>query len=752
MDSTHSSTQRSLRPAAVLAGVGTFLLVAAALSFVTARWDRFGPGDRFAALLVASALVFGLGLTLRRLAPVTARSLDVLMAALVPVDVAALAIVSGAQWPAVLMAAGPAAMVAAEGLRRRGPIAISEFGTVLGGLLALCGVAASFDVALSPLVAVLGLAGCVVSPWARERVAGMAWAALAGLAPALRVLDEVAFTGDGTLRRLGLLDATPWTATLIAGGVSLIALSWSAVSRRSLFVAVTAAGVFVATAAAMWSEHQPPRSLLVVAAAILVALAEIGLTHRVTDRMPTLRESASGVVSTLNGSLTLVVAALASGIATPASQVVGPEWAYAAATLAFAWLVSDLRRMRDDHRTTAEGGGWAPATWGTVLSALSAVALISTPTVTAIVALATGSVMLLTRRAGRLSVAWLTAALGPCLLVDDWRLALGGATVGVVVVALSSLAGRRTYDELLGAQGVAGVSVPIGIAAASIGADSVIGAGLAVLALCWIAAVIVDVALPGAALALRGIGLVALVATASGDATLAALGLFASALLWLAHLAATRQRSSLVVAGWSTVVGFSVLTFDVAADATVLLAWAVASGGVALIGWGLDRDLESARFGGGFIVWWASLVGLAGAGVASVEPYAYPILAILGWAIHRDGSADSGRARWVSVAVPMVGALVIAFGQRVAVGNAGHTLFLGVVALGLCVAGGVRQHQPALVIGAAATVAIGAFEALDQVVGIESWSWLVVTGASALTVAAALEVTDREQAAVTTRQ
>jgi len=746
MDPTPSAPPISLRPAPVLAGVGTFLLTAAAVSFVSARWDRFGPGDRFGALLVASALVFGLALALRRIAPATARSLDVLMAALVPVDVAALAMVSGASWPTVLLAAGPAAMGSAEVLRRRDPIAVTEIGTVIGGLLAMAGVAARVDVSLTVLVAALGLIGCVVSPWGRERAAGPVWAGLAGLAPALRVFDELAFTGDGTMRRLGLLDATPWEATLAAGIVATGALIVTVITRRSLFAAVTGAAVVVATGAALWAEHQPPRSLLVVAAAILVALAEIGLTHPMAARLPRARSTAESSVAAVNAVLTFVIAGLASEVLLPETSLVGPEWAYAAAISAFAWIVADVRRMARDGRSAAQGGGWAPATWGAVAGALSAVAITSSPVVTGVAALSIGVALFATARAGRLSVAWTAGVAGSVLLVDgDWRVAVLGAGVGTVLIALAAVGGRRGYDETLGAQAIAGVFVPIGVAAVVIWPHSTTGSGAAVLLLAWVAATIVDVAVPSAALALRGLGAAVLIGLAGDDSVMAALALLTSSLLLLAHLSATRQRSSAILGGWAALVGIALLVAAVLEEPTVLLAMALATIGLTVVGWGFDNGVEAARVGGGFIVWWASLVGLVGADVASLEPYLYPILALIGWALHADGSPES---RWTAVGIPLGLAALVAFGQRIDSGNAGHTLLLGAIALALCVAGALRRHQPALVAGAATTVAVGAFEALDQVVGIESWSWLVVSGACAITIAATLELSENDESLV----
>jgi len=734
----------SFRPAQLLAGVGTFLLTAAAVSFVSARWDRFGPGDRFAALLVASALVFGLTLSLRRVAPATARSLDALMAALVPVDVAALALVSGAAWPTVLLTAGPAAMVSAEVWRRRDPVAVTEVGTVVGGLLAASGAAARLDISLSVLVAGFGLAGCVVSPWAKERAAGPVWAGLAGLAPALGVLDEVAFPGDGTMRRLGLLDATPWEATLAAGLIAASALIITVALRRSFFAAVTTAAVAVATGAAIWAEHQPPKSLLVMAAAILVALAEIGLTHPLAGRVPGAVGVGEKVVASINAVITFAAVGLSVEVLFPEASVIGVEWAYAAVASAFAWIVADVRRMHRKGRSLIDGGAWAPATWGASAAILAAVAILSTMTTTALVALGIGAALSFTRRSGRLSVGWLTGIVAPILLIGGaWTLAVIGAAIGTALVAVSAMKARREYDHTLGIQAIAGVVAPIGVAAIVVWPHSAAGSGVAVLVLAWLAAMIVDPAAPVAALVLRGLGSAVLVALAGDDTALAGLALLLSSLLLLAHLSATRQRSSALLGAWAAIAGLAMLSVSTVSEPMVLFSMAITTVGATLAGGGLDRDVEAARFGGAFVVWWASLIGLAGAGIVSLEPYLYPIIAGIGWAIH---AGRSPRSRWTAVAIPMGLAGIVAFGQRIDGGDAGHTLLLGAVGLAICVAGALRRHQPALVCGAATTVAVGAFEAMDQVVGIESWSWLVVSGASALTIAATLELSEKDVA------
>lgn len=757
------------RPAAVLAGVGTFLLTAASISFVAARWDRFGPGGRFAALLGFSAFVFGCGFALRRVAPTTARSLDVLTAALVPVDVAGLAIVGGASWPAVLLVSGPVTMLAAEVLRSRDRrlAPVTALGTVSGGVLLLAGVAAGYDVALPPMVAVLGLAGCVAHPWSRERLAGPIWAALAGLAPALRVLDDVAFTGNGTMRRFGLLDATPWEATLLAGTVAAGALAIAAVRRRNLSLGLSSSAVTVTTAAAMWAEHQPPRSLLIVAAAIVIALAEIALA----DRRVAVR-GLDHAVAVVNAAVSAGVAAMALSVVIPEGVVPGVEWAYAAGTLAFAWIVRDLRTSR------AQGSAWADVvvtgptssvtSWAVPVTTVAAVTLAASPVTAGVVAVVLAVAVVASGRRHRHELGWSLAIVASALVAGEtpWvavsTAAVAIVLVGVVVVAVA--ADRR--EPLVGRQLVLGALAPIAVSGGAAAEWSTTAAGVAVAAGLWLIAVVIDAEDPATAHLARAAGLISLLAITTDDPVFVAWSLGAAALLLVAHHAASRQRSSAVMSAASAGLAVGLSVTDRLHDPLVVFSLMLAVAGVALAALGLDRVLVSERGAaaglagtGGFMMWWASLVGLAAAGVVSPEPYLYPVLLGIGVAIHtsvtgaRDETADEPppglldtRTGWFAVGVPLGLAGVLAFAMRIGTGNAPHLLVYGGLALSLAIIGGWQRVHPALVLGAGATVAVGTYAALDTVVGIESWSWLVISGAIALTVAALLEIIEPPEA------
>src|SRR5262249_5286905 len=93
------------------AGLGAFLLFAAAATFVAVHWEQIPDGAKFAALVAATALCLGVQARLRRSLPVTATALLHLGVLLVPIDVAAVGVWSDWAWPAMLLAQGLTATV-----------------------------------------------------------------------------------------------------------------------------------------------------------------------------------------------------------------------------------------------------------------------------------------------------------------------------------------------------------------------------------------------------------------------------------------------------------------------------------------------------------------------------------------------------------------------------------------------------------------------------------------------------------------
>src|SRR5687767_6876304 len=93
------------------AGLGAFLLVAAAATFVTVRWEQIPDGAKFGALVAVTGACLLARLRLRAGLPITASALFHLGVLLVPIDVAALGVRAGWEWPRMLLAQGLTATV-----------------------------------------------------------------------------------------------------------------------------------------------------------------------------------------------------------------------------------------------------------------------------------------------------------------------------------------------------------------------------------------------------------------------------------------------------------------------------------------------------------------------------------------------------------------------------------------------------------------------------------------------------------------
>ncbi len=733
----------------VLAGIGTFLLTTAAITLVGARWDRFDPGERLTILLVSSVVAYGLTVFLRKIAPFTSRSLDVLVAALLPVDVAAMAVVGGASWPVVLLTAGPAAILSSEILRRRDPMIFTEVGTVVGGVLTACGLAAeltmpSFDVPLAPLVAILGLAATVASPFGRTRLVGPAWAALAGFAPAIRLLETVSFTGQGTLSDLGVLhnvtDAAP-IYTVVAGVIATVALALAAVRRNSIPFGLAAFGVAATTGVDLWVRFDPPASATLIALAASLVAIELALSNRLALVRADIEDSIGNVVAAANGVLTLLAVSAAFGPYLPDGNAATADWKYTAAICGVAWLLGDLRRGFKNGQSAVPmalvGGSWAPALPGLAATIVASVQLtFGDPTLTGLVAIVMSLGAISTLRPGRLLTSWTLALIAPVLASGDWQVA---APIAVASAALMLLTGRYAssageHEVGFQASVLAFVPAVVGALIISDANSFTLGASFFAATL-WVTAWIAHGRYDGLAFALRVLGTTAvgvMVADLADSAALAAAVLAGASIVEAIRLADDRYR---ILAGAMGVLAIGLgLPFDPTSAPVLGLALMTGLMGVGLVAHGRHRSNAALTTLGGVVTTLGWMFGLLSAGVASPEPYVYPILFFVSWLFH-----DTDESPWMVVGPSLAAATALGFWQRIETGDSGHLIVLGVLAIGSAVWGAMRRHPAALALGSAITVAVGAYEGLDSTVGIESWGWLVIAGSAALTVAAILE-------------
>ena len=686
------NTTRSTR---TLAGIGVSLLAVAAVSLVSNRWELFGPSVRLGVLLGASAVVLVVATTLRRITPATSRALDVLVAVLAPVDAAAVVVVTGGTWRSALIAAGPATVLASEPLRRRGESRwLVDGATAIGGALLCTGVAATFDLPAPILVAGLGAVTILVRASWHGRSVGLIWAGAAGLTPALRVLDEVAFTGTGVMREIGLLDAASVTDTIVTGTIAAIALGSAAWRDRAplpAFLAVASAG---AAGIQVWATYEPPATVALLAVAIVAGLAEVGFAARRWAEVPSrIREAVETANTILLAFLTLVVGAMAwshameDGIATADAP-------YTAAVLGLGWLVGDGRRI-------ARREVWAATLPGVAVAAMSAVALATDRhDVVGLVVFGLGVLAFALRRPFRDAVALTAFVVAPAVVYDVTVLAglLGaGSTLGIVLIARRVVAMTVTLNgvpvDRTDARLFAGVAGSAGLLILALGGGSVsewdlVVGGLYLVIGGWTAAELLDGRVPVIGWLYRGLAYVGLVVVAVDHRWLGA----ATALL-----------------------------------ITVLHEWDAAAMNSRLHRIGTVVSLTTA--------WMLAADALD---VSVAEVYLYPPL-WLGAAALVASDAIGDDPPWTILVPALVFSAGISVLGRVDDGRAVHLVLLGCVCLLVAGWGAARNDRVVLAVAGAGAVAVAVFEGLARSVGVETWGWLVIGGLAAVTAAGLLE-------------
>ncbi|MEM9466878.1 MAG: hypothetical protein AAGA90_16015 [Actinomycetota bacterium] len=675
----------------ILGSVGVVLLLAAALSVVSARWELFGPGARLAALLAASGLLVGLTRWVRHRAPSTARLLDVLAAAMVSIDVAATVVVAGGSWRTALVVAGPTTVVVGSSLRARVHPVVGDLTVGLGGTLTVAGLSAALG-GHAPLgLALLAAATAGVSSRPGDRRIAAGWAAIAGLAPAARVLDDVVFTGMGTLREIGLVDPASLTVTATTGAAAVLASLLVAVRDRAPSFAVVALGVGSATVLEGWAIADPPRHVALLAAAVVLALVELidvrrlPLSPAMIGDLERLNEAALiGVTAVVAGGSWMRLTGEAGGIAdTPIT----------AGVLAAAWVLGQARRGAQP---------WPPALPGLVVAAAVAVHLGTGDVGLFGAALVIGGwLAILVNRRESTAVALVASAVAPVVAIgagEPWIVAvLAIAAAGTVV----TLVRWRSFanDSVVGA----------GLLVVLVHGVLVVGAG----SLAWgssVAVVLVAVLWSGTGLVWRSV-------QAASAMVLRALALMAPLLLL--------TTAPLVAAG-----------------AAVCLAVVAAIDLVVAQRDGIREQPITDRvalLASSLVVGWVSV--LYALHIELVDAYVVPVL----WcAVVAAVLAGAPRAHANLLGLGATG--LVAVVGRIADGDPVHTAVLGAVAVLVAVFAARADDSSTLLVAAPVAVAVATFDLLDRSVGVESWGWLLVGGAAALCGAVVLEGRDADSA------
>jgi hypothetical protein len=339
-----------------VAGVGAFLVIVGAATFVAVRWDQIPDSAKLAALVAVTVGCLGAHRRLRSSLPATAAVLLHLGVLLTPVDVAAVGAGQGWGWPALLLAVGAATAAVPSAARRADRSVVLRVAGGSGVVLLAGGVGAVAGLPSGPVLAAAALGAALVPRLGREPEA-VGWALVAALAMPLataRTRDLAAFD---VLVDLGL--AGP-VAPLAAAATGLLAgATLALVGRRRDDVVLALAGVaaVVTGAAVAWQrsggdDHGPQDAALTYAAvAALALLVEVAAWAWRSD--PFWSQVARPVAVVGEACVAVVTVRLAGAVVDPAGLAEpDPAGALAAALATLTWATAVIRRPR----------AWAPGT------------------------------------------------------------------------------------------------------------------------------------------------------------------------------------------------------------------------------------------------------------------------------------------------------------------------------------------------------------------------------------------------------
>ncbi len=734
--------ERRVPAAAWVAAVGASLVLAAAAVLVVGSWNDIRPEIKLAGLVAVNAVAAAAAIALRPFLPVVSRTLAHLAAAMaVPSGVAVLA-AAGRPWPEAVLAGGAAGVTACLFQSRRWAAPLLVPAAEAAGVFGLAGVATLTHAPLGLLVAGVALALLAV----RHEAGAVRLVALAPAVPLLAVLGAFG-VGSGTAVRLGARGGVLGWAAPVAGLVAAATLAL--VARRRHVTSLTVASLLAAVAGvATGLVELRPRGVVLfgLAGAALVVVAALDERAEgewapllrvlgVAGRWVVLSAAAVGMVvavdarssGTRDGALGLALAAWAAAaaafvfapsrpgrdatvppapvlrvvtalaLAGSASAFAGGSLAGLAAVAVAAVAIGLLARPADLERV-AVAACFVPLAWAAspdsagAWAALAVVAVGAAGLVATVRGPATSSVASLTVA----SVAvWAGLSVAPVWPSSAWAPVVGMA-LGTGVLAV----GRRWL--------LAAAAVPW-VALAVMGALDVTPAAMAV------GALVMAVALTGAALVSERPGpvdvaavstaVVALAASAGypGGALTSAAGVVIGAQGWL--YGALRRQRNLSVAG-RIVLAVSLLTVP----STTGLAQDVVD---ALRPLGIDRldvavgVVSLALLSGG---WWLRRSGRAGP-LGSWPAYG-PGLLLAGLHLLSSQSAT---------------------GQ---VGRAAVAIAIGVVAVAV---GGLRRLGAPLVLGTLLIAASSVLAGGAQLAELPVWIWLAVGGVGLLLVAVLIE-------------
>lgn len=418
------------------AGLGAFLLFAAAATFVAVRWGEIPDSAKFGALVAVTGLCLAAHQRLRSSLPITATALFHLGVLLVPVDVAAVGVWSGWEWPRMLFAQGLAATVTFGVAAQVERSVVLRWATWAGVVTLAGGIGGVTSVPAGLVLAGVALtAAAVVGPQRPELrldLGAGAWAVLAGFATPLAAGSTAALPFESTLRDLGLVgspDPTAAATGLLAG----LALGVLGARRRSTGLVLTGLAAVLVGAITTWVELEPSSASSLVAVAALCLAAQ--LADRALGSDPFWGRTSRLAAEVGIGVTTVVTIGLGGLLLlTPFEDNVDPApvAGLAAALVATTWLVSSLSLS------------------AAALSAGAAAALATgrqDPTALTLAVLAGAVVLAAPHFSRRPSADQLCAvalvALAPLAAMENWALGAALAVAGALAIAEAAVHASR---------------------------------------------------------------------------------------------------------------------------------------------------------------------------------------------------------------------------------------------------------------------------------------------------------------------
>ena len=348
-------------------GLGAFLLVAAAATFVAVRWDQIPDGAKLGALLTVTALCVGARARLRATLPITAAALFHVGVLLVPIDVAALGVRAGWEWPRMLFALGLTATMA-FGVGAHVERSVVLRWATWGAVVALAGgTGAVTDLPAALLLATAALLGAVAAPRSRlgdSLESGAAgWALLAGYATPLALAGVDRTSSAEVLTALGLVgEGSPAGTAWLTGLLSALALGVVGARHRHPLTVLAGVGAALVGTLTTWAtlSLDDGTDVLLVALAALAAQA----AHRARRDDP-FWGGVTGVVAEVAMVPTILLTLLFTGfvLLTPVldDALPSPVEGLAAAVVAVTWLVTASRLVSGGRSLTAMAATGAAA-------------------------------------------------------------------------------------------------------------------------------------------------------------------------------------------------------------------------------------------------------------------------------------------------------------------------------------------------------------------------------------------------------